>query len=83
MARSKCIEEISKTDFNKRIVRNMKKIMDKKSSKQNVVASKLGLCPSALCRYMNENRCPSLYLIYKFCQYFNVKVDTLLKEDVE
>lgn len=65
--------------FNMALSENMRKILNKKGLKQRHVAKQMGICPSALNRYIKENRCPSLWHCYKFCEACGVSIDMLVE----
>lgn len=73
------MDSISKEKFYAQIITKMKSVIEEKHLQQKDIAVAIGITPSALCRYINENRCPSLYLLHKFCNYCGIPMDDLLK----
>ena len=60
------IPKYSDKEFAKIVADNMISIMKNKGYTQRYVAQEMGIVPSALNRYLKENRSPSIYLCHQF-----------------
>lgn len=61
---------------------NLKKILAESGLTQQNVADDLGISPQAVNNYVHEKREPSIEMLIKLADYFNVSVDYLIGRDV-
>ena len=65
--------------FMEMLSRNMRNVMKEKNLSQVSVCRCMGISAPTLNRYLNGDRTPSVYFIYRFCKVVKVSMDSLLE----